>query len=171
MPNKMFFAIGKVLRPQGVLGEVKTEIFSDDVSRIIGLDALYFGKDYEKIDIETARTDGKIAVLKLVGVKTCEAAEAMRNFEIYLARDQMPPLAAGEYYLADLPGLKVLDSEGADLGIFRQVLFTGATNVYCVDGEKPFRFAAVAGVILNVDTAQGVMVLDAVRLEEVAVYE
>ena len=83
----------------------------------------------------------------------------------------MLKLPKNRWFIVDLVGLKVVDTEGNELGTLKEVLQPGATDVYSVVGPRSFLFPALKRVIKNVDIEAGLMVLDAAALQEVAVYD
>ncbi|HEB76976.1 MAG TPA: 16S rRNA processing protein RimM, partial [Methylothermaceae bacterium] len=68
------------------------------------------------------------------GIDTRDQAEALKGAQISIAREQLPDLPPGEYYWTDLIGLRVIDTEGRDLGQVANLLETGANDVLIVRG-------------------------------------
>jgi 16S rRNA processing protein RimM len=62
--------------------------------------------------IEWARAVPKAYLLKLEGINERNAADAARGSHVWVARSDLPPAEAGEYYLVDLVGAKVMGPEG-----------------------------------------------------------
>jgi 16S rRNA processing protein RimM len=53
-----------------------------------------------------------------------------------LPRTTLPPPAAGEFYVDDLLGCRVEDSEGRVLGVVRSIFWNGAHDVMVIgDGD------------------------------------
>ena len=70
-----------------------------------------------------------------------------------MERKDAVPLKKDEYFIADLTGCLVVDEEGKELGILKEVLETGANDVYVVgtpDG-KELLFPAIRECIRKVD--------------------
>ena len=66
-------------------------------------------------------------------------------------------LEPDEYFITDLIGLTVVSDQGAELGTLKDVLETGANDVYVVamkDG-KELMLPAIGDCILNVDRGAG----------------
>ena len=68
-------------------------------------------------------------IARVAGVSTREAAEALRNVEIFARRDQLPPPAHDEFYYDDLIGLEAVDAAGAQLGRVVSLMNYGAGDV------------------------------------------
>ena len=71
--------------------------------------------------------DHLVAVLK--GIATREDAERINGTELFIARDRLPPTEAGEYYQADLIGLRAVDPAGAAIGKVFAVHNFGAGDI------------------------------------------
>ncbi|NCT96491.1 MAG: ribosome maturation factor RimM [Comamonadaceae bacterium] len=107
-----------------------------------------------------AHADGLVA--RFEGVDDRTLAESLKGCRISLPRSAFPEPEEGEYYWVDLIGLRVVNREGEDLGVVRDLMSTGPTSVLVleyletVDGEEraaermiPF----VAAYIDDVDRA------------------
>jgi 16S rRNA processing protein RimM len=71
------------------------------------------------------------------------AAESLRGARIFVPRSSFPAAADGEYYWVDLMGLQVVNREGLDLGLVRDLMSTGPQTVLVIEaspeaeGSKP----------------------------------
>ena len=90
------------------------------------------------LDVRAARPHGDGLVASARGVDDRDAADALRNARIFIARADFPAPAPGEFYWADLIGLAVANREGVALGAVVGLLETGAQSVLRVGpGEGP----------------------------------
>ena len=169
---KEFFELGRILKPQGIRGEVKIEAYTDDTHRFDYLDHVYMKVEGEmrKVAVEAKRTDGTFAYLKLQGVADRNAAETMRGKYLYINRENAAKLPEGSHYIEDLIGLEVTDTNGQFLGLLAEVIQTGAADVYRVSGKRGCMFPCIPQVVLKTDVETGILV-DAERLQEVCVYD
>ena len=71
-------------------------------------------------------------------------------------------LPEGRYYIFDIIGLEVQDTEGNVLGTVTDVLQPGANDVYVVskEGEPDQLFAAIEDVIKDIDMDRQLMIVD-----------
>ncbi len=105
---------------------------------------------------------GKLVVAALEGVADRDAAAALIGWDILIDKEQLPVPEQGEYYWADLVGLRVETEQGEALGIVDHLMETGANDVLVVkDGKKerliPF---LQQQTVLNVDIENGLMIVD-----------
>lgn len=107
------------------------------------------------------RRQGKGLIARLEGVTDREAAAALVGAEVAIAREQLPPLAQGEFYWSDLIGLKVLNRRGEGLGVVVDLLETGAHDVLVVQGERERLIPFVPGqVVTEVEPRAGTLRVD-----------
>lgn len=130
-----FLAIGRVIKPHGVLGEVRVELMTDVPQRFGWLKTIYVGeRDPRPVAVESVRYHQEFVLLKLAGYPTRTEAEALRNELLQVPEEEAIPLEEGEYFLHQLLGLEVLTEAGQSLGRLTDILETGANNVFVVSG-------------------------------------
>ena len=167
---KDFFELGRILKPQGIRGEIKLEVYTDDMGRFDYLEHVFIKEDgMRMLAVEKKRTDGMFAYIKLQGVDDRSAAEAMRGRILYIDRQNAARLPEGRHYIEDLIGLAVVDTGGRELGRLAEVIQTGAADVYRVAGARSMLFPAIPQVVLETDMQAGRILVDAERLQEVCV--
>lgn len=164
-PQDDFVALGTIVRPHGLKGEVKVKLTCSGLERIVSCQSLRLVQDGREIKrVTVARsflhTDGD-AIIRLREVAGVEEADSLRG--AYLAvlaseKDQLPP---DTYFLDDLLGMSVVSSQGQDLGFVEEVM-EGLANGVCVvrKGEKEILLPALKSVILQVDLRGRKMVVE-----------
>lgn len=132
--------LGRVAGAFGVRGEVKLESWTEPRDAIFRYQPWILrdpqGNERELRGVR-GKQSGKSIVAHFPDVTDRDAVEAMRGTEIYVPRSALPPPSPGEYYWVDLEGLRVVNVEGADLGVVSHLFSTGANDVVVVrDGER-----------------------------------
>ncbi|MBQ8927461.1 MAG: 16S rRNA processing protein RimM [Oscillospiraceae bacterium] len=163
MKQKRFLEIGKVTNVHGLHGEVKVYPWCDDAAFLCSFDTLYLDKEGQRpVTVERARVQQNLVIMQLSGCDTCEAAEAMRGTVLYMDREEIE-LEEGCYFIQDLIGLTVLDADtGRTWGVIRDVMQTGANDVYSIWNEEAHReylAPAIPEVVLSTDLAAGTMTI------------
>ena len=127
----------------GVTGEVRLKLFGEGVAAL----KRYRAFNDSKLSVEKLKDDGKGgAIARFTEVPDRTAAEKLRGLALTVRRSEMPELAAGEYYHADLIGLRAVSATGEPLGVCVNVENFGAGDVIEIErpaeeeGGKPARF-------------------------------
>ena len=161
-----FIAIGRIIRPHGLRGELNVEVLTDYPERFDTLEVVYLG-DAQQADIwHVAATRGHKdrVLLTLRGCEDRTSAEELRGLLVQIPIEEAMPLPEDEYYPHEIVGLDVVTADGEDLGRVSEVIFTNANEVYVVIGPSgQILLPAIAEVIDHIDLDAGQMV---VRLME-----
>jgi 16S rRNA processing protein RimM len=127
-----FIAVAKLRRPHGLKGEVLVAILSDFPERIIEGGTLLIGSEHSPITIRSKRSHNAGLLLSFDEFPTRQDVEGLQNQLLYVPTKELPKLEKGEYYHHQLLGLDVKDDQGNTLGILKDILVTGANDVYLV---------------------------------------
>ncbi len=132
--------VGRFGRPHGIKGELRLQSFTQDPLAIADYGPLSSGDGTRAFTLEWVRPQGEMLVVRVKGVASREAAEALTNLELHVPRAKLP-LADGEdeFLAADLVGCMVVDLAGATLGSVTDVANYGAgdlLDVKCPDGRS-----------------------------------
>jgi 16S rRNA processing protein RimM len=148
-----FLVIGKIRRPHGVKGDVVVEIYTDYPERIIPNKAVYIGAKHAKLIINRRRQHNEGLLLGFEGVTSPEEAGRYRNQHLSILAFESPKLPKGRYYFHELIDLKVVDESGKNLGTIKEIIETGANDVYVIknQNERELLLPAIPEVILSVD--------------------
>lgn len=153
--------VGAISSTHGVRGEVKVFPMTDDVRRFKKCRELILdtGKGTKTLEIEGVKFFKQFVILKFKGYDSINEIEAYKGKALYVTRENAVKLKKDEYFIADLIGLTVSDEDGNKVGILKDVIETGANDVYCVEAEdgKEILLPAIKECILNVDVENGQM--------------
>lgn len=153
--------VGAITSTHGVRGEVKVFPMTDDVKRFKKCKELILntGKEKKTLEIENVKFFKQFVILKFKGYDSINEIEAYKGKALYVTRKNAVKLKKDEYFIADLIGLTVLDEEEKPLGILKDVIETGANDVYSVETDegKELLFPAIKECILDIDIENGQM--------------
>jgi 16S rRNA processing protein RimM len=155
--------LGRIAGVYGVRGWVK--VFSETKPKenifdynpwLINLDG-----SWQRIEVIEGKPHGKGLVAHLAGYDDRDLARKLVGAEIAIERERLPAAAEGEYYWADLVGLKVITLDGTELGVVDHLLETGANDVLVVQGERERLVPFVQGqYVREVDLETGLIKVD-----------
>jgi len=168
--GKSMITIGKIVKAQGIKGEVKVLSMTRDASYFNLLKSV--NVDGINYPLKTIRVAGDFVYLLLDGVTDRNTAENFRDKEIRIEKDQAKPLDADEYYISDLIGLKVITTDGEEIGTLTEVISTGATDVFVVKGanRKSTLFPHLTRVVVEINVGGKRITVDKAELDRVVVY-
>ena len=130
------------------------------------------GEGFEPLTVEACRVQGDDVYLKLEGYGDRNAAEALRGAMLYVDRAHAAELAENQFFIADLLGAEAVDTKGGEIGVLKDVLTPGGTDIFVFDtpaGEV--MVPIIEKVVVSLDVEAGRIVLNEETLNEVAVYE
>ena len=153
--------VGIITSTHGVRGEVKVYPTTDDPRRFRRLKEVVLDTGREKLnlEIEGVKFFKQFVILKFKGLDNINDIEKYRQKSLYVTRKNAVRLQRDEYFIADLIGLKVQDEDGVELGTVKDVIETGANDVYEVEmaDGRSLLLPAIKQCILNVDVENGMM--------------
>lgn len=153
--------VGIITSTHGVRGEVKVYPTTDDPRRFRRLKEVVLDTGREKLnlEIEGVKFFKQFVILKFKGLDNINDIEKYRQKSLYVTRKNAVRLQRDEYFIADLIGLKVQDEDGMELGTVKDVIETGANDVYEVEmaDGRSLLLPAIKQCILNVDVENGMM--------------
>lgn len=146
-----FLRVGQIINTHGVKGEVKVLPLTDDMHRFDELEYIYlYG---EKVNIENVKYLKDKVVLKLEDIDSMNEAEKLKYKQPYLeiTRDQAVELPEDTYFITDLIGCKVVDTNNFEYGKISDVIQTPSNDVYWVKGNKEILVPVLKEVVLTID--------------------
>jgi 16S rRNA processing protein RimM len=155
--------LGRVGAPFGVQGWVKVTSYTDPVAGIADYARwqLVRGEQVRQVRVLESKRAGRGVAVRLEGVETREAAQALTGAEVQVDRSELPPTGPKEHYLHDLLGLEAVNREGAALGRVDDVLDLPAHPVAVLRQGKVERLVPlVPERLVAVDLAGGRVIFD-----------
>ncbi len=161
MTQKNYLECGKIQNTHGCHGWIKVESYCDAPEVLAQLPVIYrcaAGSYLPLRVLETGRK-GESVLMRLETVEDMNAAEALKGEVIYAAREDIP-LEEGEYFLADLPGLPVIDADSDKIyGTVVEVNFSTGQDMLVVKTPTGHRYLPMVDAFLaRVDVENGVYV-------------
>ena len=153
---------GVITTTHGIRGEVKVFPTTDDAQYFRELKKVYLdtGKEQIPLEIEHVKFFKQFAILKFKGIDNINDIEKYKGKSLMIDREDASPLGEDEYYIGDMIGMDVYTDDPAEhFGVLRDVLETGANDVYIIDSDRhgEVLVPAIHQCILRVDTEKNEM--------------
>ncbi len=152
--------VGIITQTHGIRGEVKVFPTTDNVNRFKRLKDVIVdtGKEKINLEVEGSKFFKNMVILKFKGIDNINDVEKYKQKPLLVTRENAVRLRKGEYFIADLIGLKVILEDGSEFGEMKDVLETGANDVYIVMHEgKEVLLPAIKQCILDINIEEGFM--------------
>ena len=147
--------VGVISSTHGVRGEVKVFPTTDDVTRFRQLKKVYLdtGREMLPLEIQNVKFFKQFAILKFKGIDNINDIEKYRGQSLMIDREDAVDLDEDEYFIADMIGMKVCTEDGGEFGTLKDVMETGANDVYIIDSPEhgEVLIPAIRECILDVD--------------------
>lgn len=155
--------VGVITTTHGVRGEVKVYPTTDEPERFLELDYVLLdtGRELRKLEIKDVKFFKNLVILKFKGVDNINDIEKYKGRDLWIPREEGQELEEDEYYIADLLGMSVVLEDGQEFGTLKDVMETGANDVYIIDSAEhgEVLLPAIKECILDVDLEKNVMTI------------
>ena len=147
--------VGVISSAHGIKGEVNVFPTTDEPEMFAEWKTLQMvdKKQNRLMHVNGVKYFKNMVILSFEEITDRNAAELLRQKELYITRDQAAPCGENENFITDLIGLKVVTDEGKEFGTLTDVLQTGANDVYVIESleGKEYLFPAIPQCILDVN--------------------
>lgn len=158
---KQFLAIGQIINTHGIHGELKIYPLTDDIRRFRKLERVFIDGIEKKVVWCKLQSDR--VILKIEGIDTIEQAEKLKEKYIEVKREDAVKLPEGSYFIADIIGCIVYDTNGKNLGIISDVIKTGSNDVYWIKEGNELLIPALKDIVVEIDINGGKIIIKPVE--------
>lgn len=146
---KEILRVGKIVNTHGLKGAVKVIPLTDDPKRYNELEFVLI--DGIKRNIENCKFQKDRVIVKVEGINSIEEAEKYKNKYMEIPREYAVPLEEDTYYIADIIGCTVYDTEGKNLGEVYDVIQTKNNDVYWIRKPKELLIPVLLDIVTDID--------------------
>ena len=155
--------VGVITQTHGVHGEVKVFPTTDDPERFLDLEYVFLdtGREKKKLTIQSVKFFKQFVILKFKGINNINDIEKYKRCSLLVDRENAVELEEDEYFIADMIGMNVLTEDGEIFGTLKDVIETGANDVYVINSKKhgEVLIPAIKECILDVNVKEGKMLV------------
>ncbi len=134
--RQTLYAIGKIVKPFGIKGEVVVEPLTDSVDRFRKTRRVFLGAtdgDATETHVTSVTLDHRGVRMSLAGIADRTAAEKIVGMYVFVQESERVRLPRGRYFVDDIVGLAVVDQNHNRIGVVKEVLSLPAHDVYVLD--------------------------------------
>ena len=155
--------VGVITQTHGVHGEVKVFPTTDDPERFLDLEYVFLdtGREKKKLVIQSVKFFKQFVILKFKGINNINDIERYKRCALLVDRENAVELEEDEYFIADMIGMNVFTEDGENFGTLKDVIETGANDVYIINSKKhgEVLIPAIKECILDVNVKEGRMLV------------
>ncbi|MCJ7717637.1 MAG: ribosome maturation factor RimM [Anaerolineales bacterium] len=161
MDEPVFVIIGKFRRPHGIRGEIVMTVLTDFPELVIPGKRVFAGEAHHPYTIKNIRWHGADMLVSLEELPDRTAVEIFRNIMVYMNGEDIPELPEGDFYIHQLVGMDVITDQGQNLGRIKEIIVTGANDVYLVKPVegKDILIPAIDQVVLDINQDEGIVLV------------
>ncbi len=155
--------LGRILGAHGVKGDVRIESFCADPASLASYGPLVTGNGSRELVLGIRKSVGSRLVATITGVDTREQAESLKDAFLFVERNRLPEPETEEHYVADLIGLKAVDTSMHDLGTVVAVQNYGAGDILEIgqpSSTETILLPFTKDTVLSIDHGAGQIVID-----------
>ena len=161
MTLRKYIECGKIINTHGCHGGIKLESWCNTPEDLASLKRFFIEdtNGYIQYKVKKSSTFKQFVLMDVQGVEDMDTALALKNKTVFALRDDFA-LDDGEYFIADLIGLDVIDAEnGTVYGKISDFINRGASDIYVVQTTNGERLIpAVDEFVVSVDVNEGIKV-------------
>ena len=162
--------IGKIVKAQGIKGEVKVASSLDDANAYKRIKYLYINS--QRTAVKSIRYRDGFAYILFSTITDRNQAEALRGMEVSADREELI-LSSGKYFIDDIIGMEIMLDDGNKIGRVEEIMKgANAADVYIINtGAKRILFPFIKELKADVDIERNTITLNAEKFAEVSVDE
>ena len=155
--------VGVITQTHGVRGEVKVFPTTDDPELFLDLKKVLLdtGRETLPLEIQSVKFFKQFVILKFKGIDNINDIERYKRCPLLVTREDAVELEEDEFFIADMIGMKVVTEDGEEFGTLKDVMETGANDVYIIDSDEhgEVLIPAIRECILDVDVEEQKMTI------------
>ena len=161
MKKDNYIECGKIINTHGCHGALKLESWCNSAEELAELKKLYLktNEGYIEYKVKKASVFKQFVIIDFKEIDNMDAAMALKSQILYADRNDFD-LEEGEYFIADLIGVDVIDADnGKKYGVLKEIINRGASDIYVVATENgEAMIPAVSEFIVEVSPNKGIIV-------------
>lgn len=158
---EQFLQVGVITSTHGLRGEVKVFPTTEDVERFKKLKNVLLdtGKETLTLEIQGVKFFKQFVILKFKGIDNINDVERYKRCPLLVERKDAIPLDEGEFFVVDMIGLRVVTEDDMELGTLKEVMETGANDVYVIESAEhgEVLIPAIKDCVLSIDMEKRIM--------------
>lgn len=158
--------IGKIISSHGIKGEVKIYPLTDNLNRFDYLKTAYIGDKKIKVELERVKYHKNLAILKFKEFNDINEIIPFKDNFIYVDETEKVILPENHFFISDLIGSRVFDTELKLIGMLSDVIQGPSNDIYVIkdmEKNKEYLVPAVSQFIISIDIDDKKIIIDPIE--------
>ncbi|HIW70370.1 MAG TPA: ribosome maturation factor RimM [Candidatus Limosilactobacillus merdipullorum] len=161
-----YYDVATIVKTHGIKGELQVISLTDfPEERFQPGSQLFIEKDdgqHQEVEVESARPHKQFMLIKLKGYDNINDVLQFTKKKLQVSEDQQDDLPQGQYYYRQIVGLDVKTTNGQLLGQIKEIMPTGANDVWVVvrPNKEDLLLPAIPDVIKEVNLDDGLVIVE-----------
>jgi 16S rRNA processing protein RimM len=153
--DETFIALGEIVRPHGVQGELRVKLYNADSEVLFDLDKVRIelpSGGVDELTLDAVRPAGDALLIRAHSVADRNAAEALRGAVLSVPRSALPALDEDEFYVCDVIGASAQLEDGSSFGLITDYRTYPSVEVFVILGDgKQYEIPNLEDFVVHVD--------------------
>ncbi|TDQ42402.1 ribosome maturation factor RimM [Aureibacillus halotolerans] len=163
-----WYRVGRLVNTHGIKGEVRVLATTDfPEERFAPEEKVYCfldSKQPKELTISHCRRHKTFYLLQFDEASTFTEVEGLKGHDLWIREEQLHDLDEGEFYYHEIRGLRVITADGQAIGTIRDIIETGANDVWVVKrsepGKKDVLLPYIDDVVKKIDLEENTVVVE-----------
>lgn len=167
-----FVAIGKIVKPQGIKGEVKVYLYAENPKFLEGVKLFFAIKQNKEFKAKTVSVRNGFAFILFEDVTSRNQAELLRNIELFIEKEKFNINEEGTFLIEDVLNLSIFNLENKKLGKLVDIEQYGSADIWIYESQTgTYSFPYIDKIVKLVDLKNKKIIVDENKLKEARVWK
>jgi len=161
-----YIIVGRIVNTHGIKGELKVYPLTDNIERFDDLKKAYIGDNKIKAEIDTVKYHKGFVIIKFKEFNDINEVLHFKDSFIYIEENDKVKLPEDHYFIFDIVGCTVYNTEGEKIGVLTEVIQSASNDVYVVknmEKNRSYLIPAVKEFVTEVDIKNKRITIDPIE--------
>lgn len=161
-----YIKVGRIINTHGIKGELKIIPLTDNIDRFDDLKTSYLGDNKIKVEIDKVKYHKGFVIVKFKEYNNINDVIKYKDDFIYIDENDKVELPEDHYFIFDIVGCIVYDTEQNKIGKVTEVIQSVSNDVYVVKDIENYRdylIPAVKEFVIEIDIENKTIIIDPIE--------
>lgn len=155
--------VGQIINTRGIKGELKLLPLSTNNNRFKKLNKVFIGEDLIPQTVKKVQITDNFVYITFEGLDNINDVERYKSCYLYVSDEDRVELEEGEYFIFDIIGCKVFDTQDNYIGEVVDLIENPANDIYVIQGEKQYLVPQVSEFVKEIKVKEKKIIIDPIE--------